>query len=642
MPTARAAASLALLRYTRSLLAIFFAEGSISDFLKFFVENSRFLQQSESILELDKMLDRLGSLARSCGCPAPEHQNWYALLKGKLIPQLAEKPILIVAVMGGTNTGKSLVFNHLVGEQVSAVDHRASGTKHPVCLVSNALEAEKCETILARHFETFALVRRLDADQPLRESDTHQLFWDRASNIADNLIVLDTPDIDSDRMVNWDRAKAIRNAADVLIAVLTEQKYNDAAVRRFFREANGAGKPVIVLFNMIDFSSDAAHLPNWLERFSMETGIRPIAVLASPFDRAGAEKLDLPFHEYQMGGTFGEKRELSPLLSELHFDAIKSHTLLGALKVLSDPATGLPSYLDSVERSSQRFAEALETLERAGETSVPWPGLPTSILVEEIRDWWNAGRPGWSKKINGVYRKVGNGLLWPIRKATKHISTQYFGAMPALLDSLQDFRNREDQAAIFFVEAIIKRLEKLAETDNPVLRREILDLIGGERRAALMQRAHDVLDALTPVDDDFRCSLRNHLDSWAERNPQAVNWVRSLDHITTVARPVVTVSLFWSGLAVGGVSWAVSEFAFAGGITAGGEAAIHAGTEGAKHGSAKLFQKIQEDYVLARSKQFFDKFQHDLWQDVIERLRVGANLTHSEVFQACRTWRVTE
>jgi len=74
----------------------------------------QYAKYAQSILELDDLLEPLRHLAESCGVPSPEHQNWYALLKHKLVPQLNEKPFLIVAIMGGTNTGKSLLFNHLL------------------------------------------------------------------------------------------------------------------------------------------------------------------------------------------------------------------------------------------------------------------------------------------------------------------------------------------------------------------------------------------------------------------------------------------------------------------------------------------------------------------------------------------------
>ena len=70
------------------------------------------------------------------------------------------------------------------------------------------------------------------------------------------LLLLDAPDVDSDVAVNWQRARAIRQAADVLVAVLTQQKYNDAAVKQFFRAAVEADKPIVVLFNQVDLEAD--------------------------------------------------------------------------------------------------------------------------------------------------------------------------------------------------------------------------------------------------------------------------------------------------------------------------------------------------------------------------------------------------
>lgn len=65
------------------------------------------------------------------------------------------------------------------------------------------------------------------------------------------LVLLDTPDVDSDAHVNWQRADIVRQAADVLIAVVTQQKYNDAAVKKFFRHAAAADKAIVLLFNQL-------------------------------------------------------------------------------------------------------------------------------------------------------------------------------------------------------------------------------------------------------------------------------------------------------------------------------------------------------------------------------------------------------
>jgi len=594
----------------------------------------QFAQYAQTILELDGLLEPLRHLAESCGVPSPEHENWYALLKHKLIPQLTGKPFLIVAVMGGTNTGKSLIFNHLAGESFSAVDHRASGTKHPVCLVPKTDGTTAYGTILARHFDTFQCVSWSNAEQPLELSDENYLFYLEGENVPERLLLLDTPDFDADREVNWDRAKSIRHAADVLIAVLTEQKYNDATVRRFFREAAEADKPIIVLFNMVDLDGDVQHLSRWLEQFCHATGTQPIDLLAAPYNRECAETLTLPFYAIRNDTLL--PIDIKTELNELHFDAVKAQTLLGAMKVLDDPTTGVQSYLDSVQHASSQFADALKTLENIGDAEVQWSGLPAAILADEVRAWWNANRPPWSQKINSIYRTVGGGLLWSVRKTVRYFKG---GSDTEQVTSLDDFRAAEQRTAIEFVEKIMSKLATLADTENPVLLREISELTSGSHRALLLQRAYSVLDSLPPVDQEFRGLLHRRLSDWAAENPKTAAWMHMLDNIMTAAHPLVTVTLAVSG----GLAVAAAPLAYqvAGGaaVVAVGETVIQAGSEGIAGSAAKLFRQIHEDYVLTRSKGFAEGFQKELWQDIMNRLQMGASVTESDIFKRCRNWR---
>ena len=592
----------------------------------------QFAQYAQSILELDGLLEPLRHLAEACGVPTPEHENWYALLKHKLVPQLTSKPFLIVAVMGGTNTGKSLIFNHLAGEAFSAVDHRASGTKHPVCLVPKTDETASYGTILARHFDSFQCVTWANAEQPLKLSDENHLFWLEGENVPERLLLLDTPDFDADRQANWDRAKSVRHTADVLIAVLTEQKYNDAAVRRFFREAAEAGKPIIILFNMIDLDGDMQHLSRWLEQFCQETGTQPIDILAAPYDRERAETLTLPFYAVR-DNTF-VLLDIKTELSDLHFDTIKTQTLLGAIKVLDDPATGVQSYLDAVQHASSQFADALATLENIGDAEVQWSGLPAAILADEVRTWWNDNRPAWSQKINAVYRTVGGGLLWSVRKTVNYFK----GSDTGQITTLEEFRAAEQRTAIEFVGKIMDKLTTLADTENPVLRREISELTSGEHRALLLQRAYSVLDSLPPVNQEFRQLLHQHLLDWAKENPKTAAWMQMLDNIMTAAHPLVTVTLAVSG---GWMVAAALPYQVAGGAAAAavGETVIQAGSEGIAGKAARLFRQIQEDYVLTRSKGFAEGFQKELWRDIMDRLEAGASVRESDVFKRCRNWQ---
>jgi len=122
----------------------------------------------------------------------------------------------------------------------SAVSPLAARTKHPVCL---AAPDSADPALLSRLFEGFELRAWRSADDPLLETEEHLLFWRLSQSVPPRMLLLDTPDVDSDMPINWERAWRIRQVADVLIAVLTQQKYNDAAVKQFFREAAQADNP---------------------------------------------------------------------------------------------------------------------------------------------------------------------------------------------------------------------------------------------------------------------------------------------------------------------------------------------------------------------------------------------------------------
>jgi hypothetical protein len=384
---------------------------------------------------------------------------------------------------------------------------------------------------------------------------------------------------------------------------------------------------------MIDLDGDVQHLSRWLEQFCHETGTEPIEILAAPYDRDRAETLTLPFYAFRNDAFV--PIDIKTELNELHFDTIKTQTLLGAIKVLDDSQTGVQSYLDTIQHASSQFADALKMLENIGDAEVQWSGLPATILADEVRTWWNANRPAWSQTINSVYRTVGGGLLWSVRKTVNYFKG---GSDTGQITSLEDFRAAERRTAIEFVGKIMDKLATLADTENPVLRREISALTSGEHRASLLQRAYSVLDSLPPVDQEFRELLHQRLSDWAAENPKMAAWMQMLDNIMTAAHPFVTVALAVSGgwIVAGGATAAV----VAGGATAMvGETAIQAGTEGIAGKAANLFRQIQEDYVLTRSKGFAEGFRKELWQDIMTRLQAGASVTESDVFQRCRNWQ---
>src|SRR3972149_4975509 len=156
---------------------------------------------------LDRALAALISAVSSLGVTSPRAQEWHALLTNKLLPQLNLPPLLVVAIIGGTNIGKSVIFNHLAGENASAATPLAAGTKHPVCLVPPGLDDP---ALLQRLFEPFELRAWQSPDDPLSDVEGNQMYWRTGTRMPPRLLLIDTPDVDSDVVANWARAQPLR------------------------------------------------------------------------------------------------------------------------------------------------------------------------------------------------------------------------------------------------------------------------------------------------------------------------------------------------------------------------------------------------------------------------------------------------
>jgi hypothetical protein len=593
-----------------------------------------FADWAAQLRQLDEAITALVPAAVRIGVPTPAGQEWFELLEHKLRPQLETEPFLVVAIVGGTNIGKSLLFNHLAGEVASAVSPLAAGTKHPVCLTpSGASDGD----MLARLFENFQLKPWRSADEALEETPENLLFWRVGRNVPQRLLLLDAPDVDSDAKVNWQRAHAIRQAADVLVAVLTQQKYNDAAVKQFFREAVQADKPIIAVFNQIDLEDDRAYWPLWLDTFRAQTGATPELVYVVPLDRAAAKELRLPFYAV---GADGRQEPAGPSslreeLAAMHFDAIKIRTLRGALTRVLDADKGAGAYLATIRAAAADFAAARDALSATEMARVAWPSLPPRVLVNEIGTWWDVSRSAWSRNIHGFYRTIGQGVTWPVR-------TLWNMSQPEGVDPLDGFRRQERGAIVLAVEKMLDELDRLAQVGNETLRPRLMALLSGHSREKLLAHIEEAHAELPAVDDDYRAFLRAELDAWRERNPRAVIFLRSLDHAAALARPAITITLAVSGWVVAGdlVVQAAGhtavelarEAAITGGITVGGEAVVSTTSEGVRQAAGRLFGRLQSQYAQRRAAWLARWLERELLGDLLAELRQGAEVPESPAF----------
>ncbi len=628
---------------------------------------------ADHVHRLDAAVRQLETLAQALQLPPLARRDWFEILDRKLLPQLTDDAFLVVAVVGGTNIGKSVIFNHLAGCHASATSPFASGTKHPVCLVPTGFEQRHD---LDSIFRGFSLHAWATSEAALEDHAEHRLFWRTSAATPSNLLILDTPDIDGDVRVNWERAANIRRCADVLVAVLTQQKYNDAAVKQFFRKAADEDKAVLIVFNQVLLPDDEPFWPTWLRTFCQETGVRPEFVYIVPSDRRAAEENQLPFYvrEWSTPETdsasgrresagssevdaiptgrltpparqqrCNEQHSLKDDLSSLHFSSIKLRSLRGALRQVLQPETGLPAYLTEIERRSAEFASASELLATHQLAEIDdWPAIPTPVVVNEIRHWWQQQREGWTKTIHDSYNTLGRWIAKPFTVVRDHWQGE---RQPPL----EQYRRREWQTILDAVEKVYDRLRWFSDLGNPLLQPRIERLLAGKSRVEmleLLKTRHDLTDLAAEVCD----LVTAEMEAFRAESPHVFQYMKWLDQGAAAVRPVTSIALFVTGFGPAGdavghlaANTAIqSAVHLAGDITGGtvaaalGETAI---SNTASTGVGMLearFRRLHARFTAQRAGWLARMLKDHLLGSLPEEFQAATSVPQSEVFRTVR------
>jgi len=194
-----------------------------------------FVAGAEGAVEHDALLDRVRRLVR------------IKLLLEATRPEDAA-PLIVIA--GGTNVGKSTTFNWVVGEAVASSSPLARHTKAPTVYVHReALDALPAAALLPGY-------RCLQLDDPLgptreqRDADGRAYFLhEHGDAAARDVVLIDSPDIDSTHDRNRAVAEDLLFLADSVVFVSTPEKYNDQLCVGYLEQAAALGKALTCVLN---------------------------------------------------------------------------------------------------------------------------------------------------------------------------------------------------------------------------------------------------------------------------------------------------------------------------------------------------------------------------------------------------------
>ncbi|GAA1992952.1 YfjP family GTPase [Nocardiopsis rhodophaea] len=324
----------------------------------------------------------------------------------------------VVALAGGTGSGKSSLFNALCGLEFSRVGiTRPTTSSAHACVWGN----EGADGLLTW----------LGVPPRCRHSRTSVLDTDNSE--LSGLILLDLPDHDSVRAMHTAEADRLIGAADLLIWVLDPQKYADAAVHhRYLREMSGYGAVTVAVLNQVDRveHDELEELLTDLRRLlETESGVQPRVLTTSVLTGQGIRGLrDLLIE------TVTERRALiDRLVADLDqviggFERYQGSTEppsvseAGRLRLVTDllAASGVSAIADTTETAH----------ERRGCRRVGWP--VTRWARKLRRDPLRAIRMGFHSDDDerGVAGPV-DAHQAEIETATAEIADSVGGSLPA-------------------------------------------------------------------------------------------------------------------------------------------------------------------------------------------------------------------
>lgn len=382
-------------------------------------------------------------------------EDWERQLVFKLAPRLAGEGCLVVAVAGGTNTGKSTVFNSLLGNSpggiLSPVSPYGAYTKHPVIAASTGRYDQALER--GRLLPDGFIPVELNRSAPDAVTDPGQdgmvVFVGQTDALSDRMLLLDTPDIDSVIKENWELAKSIREAGDVLVAVLTGQKYADSVVVEFFKEALRSGRHIVPLMNMADdadrgFEVTRRQLDEFYGYVSGDNGARKTMGPAFTMPRLSRDRINKP---PQPRCIDDEETALMGYIESLDAVGLKR-------RILSDSLNGFASRADEFLQRGEGFASALEGCidelhAMAHEAAKRYDARPGREFLTVVYDFIQKNARGPDRVLSAVTAKVVQIPGWVFSKTRALFHRKVEAGM-----SEQDM----DREQRFKIEEILNRL----------------------------------------------------------------------------------------------------------------------------------------------------------------------------------------
>lgn len=235
---------------------------------------------------LDQLADDLAAVSFVQGTEAAEEAGALLARARRLLDvklrlearRPADAPPVVV-IAGGTNVGKSTVFNWVVGEAVASSSPLARHTKAPTVFVHAAEVAALQDGAFLPAYRRTTMHAPTDAAREPEQGVTSYFLKTHERDDVRGVVLIDSPDIDSTHVNNRAVAEDLLFLADAVVFVSTPEKYNDELCVRYLRQATELSKALVCVLNK---GADAEVARDFREVVVPGLGGQ-VAVLALPY-----------------------------------------------------------------------------------------------------------------------------------------------------------------------------------------------------------------------------------------------------------------------------------------------------------------------------------------------------------------------
>jgi hypothetical protein len=337
---------------------------------------------------------------------------------------------VIVALLGGTGTGKSTLFNRILGADLTATSFRRTYTAGPVAAAQD--EKSLPPKWLGVEMEL------VDPSQlPARGKPDALMLVQANTELTQRIVLVDTPDLDGDQPLHHAQADRVFRWADALLFLVTPEKYQMTELLPYYRLAARFRIPRLFAMNKAEAQAVVEDYAQQLTSRGdiAQSGISN-AMFAIPRDdasyeppaeinlqalRAALASLKLPSADYRRTGAHRRVGDLlgrlrDQVITPLRSDRREADRLILSLRAMESPTADVdvnPLMTALQRRLQQRSILYLMGPGRMLDRVRQVPGL----IARLPRSTWDLLRGGQSNGNSGTAASADGGGAIDFRTA---------------------------------------------------------------------------------------------------------------------------------------------------------------------------------------------------------------------------------